>query len=780
MIRARSKKVSLLLVLMMLATLFVGVGSASASTNVWCPGPKQVSDDSTPAIGSLFIDVDPGVLSNAAESLEIKLPTDVEFIPSAAGAWVAGSEFAINATGNVPATNVVIVASDVLGNTNAITAANLPTAVMTKNKITLTQNANVAAFGSNTTYLRIYFNKVKINSGFSGNITATLSSPTNFPTGTVTLGSVATGDATISVGSVKGVAGNGDAFDEITIEEPVEGTLNAESNTVELALPNGFEWNIGAGGIAGAWGFNAPTYTIVPNVTSVTANTNNIGWSLSDNEKTLKIHLGKKSTSKGRITINGSFNINESKAKAGDVEVSVSGKAKPSSLIIANYGERGATVNAGTVADMIAGRPDQKIGDFTIVENAKDSLVGNRTITLTLPSWAKWCQTATGTPDTSKIKAEVTKGTDVLPGAGGYGLVDDDAHILKITIPAGTSSTEAATIKFKTDTKVMLAANASGDLNIEVKGTAGVTGTVKVGVVKAPVSGKADTKADVKIGVASQAVSDLVITEAQAKALMEKNYFGASDGKLIIEAPAGVTFAAVPTVTVTAGNADIGAVTRAAATDGEANRQVVIPITSNSTTASSFKVSGLKLTIDRTVPEGPVTLKFKGAAVEYTHADKATDSIFTNDEWANFTSAGSVDIATVVTPAPGETNNTTVFTLGSATYKINGVEKTASVAPYAENNRTYSSVRDVAYALGITEDNINWNQANQTVTLIKDGKFVQLKLGSTELLVGGVTISMDVAVSAKDNFTTLPASWVAKAFGQTATFDAATNTVTIK
>jgi hypothetical protein len=39
---------------------------------------------------------------------------------------------------------------------------------------------------------------------------------------------------------------------------------------------------------------------------------------------------------------------------------------------------------------------------------------------------------------------------------------------------------------------------------------------------------------------------------------------------------------------------------------------------------------------------------------------------------------------------------------------------------------------------------------------------------------------MDVQVSAKDNYTTLPASWVAKAFGASATFDAAANTVTIK
>ena len=123
--------------------------------------------------------------------------------------------------------------------------------------------------------------------------------------------------------------------------------------------------------------------------------------------------------------------------------------------------------------------------------------------------------------------------------------------------------------------------------------------------------------------------------------------------------------------------------------------------------------------------------------------------------------------------------SSSVFKLDSKAYVCDGNTYTAALAPYAQDNRVYMPIRDLAYALGITEDNIIWNQASQTVTLIKNGRYVKVKLGSSDLFIGSARISMDVPVSARNNYTTLPASWIAKAFGANATWNSNTQSIVI-
>ncbi|MGI5922224.1 MAG: hypothetical protein ACOX6I_10870, partial [Syntrophomonadaceae bacterium] len=432
MLRRRNKHFALLLVLAMLATMFVGAGTASASTNVWCPKVQQVSDDSQTAIGSLFIDVDPGVLSDTDEILEIKLPSDVDLSTGDGDAVVATANKA-----NIPV--VVVVPAKVGGDDNAITEVGLVDVDVATNKLTLTVDASAASFVQDSAFIRIYFNKVDIESGCEGDIKATLSSPTNFPTGNVVLANCGGGDATISIDDVNNITESGDEFEDIIIEEPVGGTLDAEDAVIELALPRGFKWQIDSvTGVTGAWGFGA----------------NDVDFKLSDDGDTLKINVKKKSSDKGRIIIKGSLEVNEAKAEVGDIEVALSGDVTPDSLVIGAYKEYGAVVEEGTVAEMLAGRPDQKIGEFYIKENAPGSLIAGRSINLTLPEFAKWPAKADGTIDKNLIKVSVTKGTDVLDNCT-MSLVDDDAHILKIALDKNAESSSAATIKFKEDTKIL-------------------------------------------------------------------------------------------------------------------------------------------------------------------------------------------------------------------------------------------------------------------------------------------------------------------------------------
>lgn len=748
MSKTRKRSLALLVVLAMLATLFMMPGTASAATEMWCPKVENVTDNSTTAIGSLFINVDPGVLSGV-ETLEIELPSKVDLIESndPDSNYEQGEDYIIGTSNDTTKGLAIVVPSQVGSDANAIAPGDVTANVFT-NRIVLTVEDSVY-YAERDTFLRIYFNSVRIESGVSGEIKATVTSPTHFPEGSVTLAVCGAGTAVISILDVNNISESGDAIAQIKIDERVAGALKAKQETVTLTLPSGFEWD--SVDIDGAWGFD--DYAVVNAVYDEDDDVQVIGYTLSSDEDTLKLHLGKASESKGRITINATLKINETKAKTGDVVVEVGGSSNvsPDELVVAKYVEYGATVKEGTVNTVFAGRDDANIGEFYIEENAAGSIYAGRSITLTLPSYARW------KTDLSKVDIDVEDG-DI--DIGDLSLVDDERHILKIRID--DDSTSASKIKFTDDTEIEIAPNASGDIVIEVGGTAGVSGSVKVATIKAPVTIEASSTPDLKIGLANQAAGDLIITEAQKGALME-------DGTLTLEAPPGVVFAAVPKVEVIEGDVDLGTATLAPK-DDESNRLLNIPIKSESTKASKIKVSGIKFTVYRNVPEGPVTVKVKGSAVQKT----------ASGEWANFTTVASTNNAKVVTPAPGEQKVSASFVIGSTTYKVNGVEQTMDVAPYIKDGRTFMPLRYVGLSLGVAEQNILWDDVAKTATLMKGDKVVQVKIGSTALIVNGVTINMDVAPEIKDGRTMMPLRFIAQAFGAELTWDDATKTASFE
>ena len=57
------------------------------------------------------------------------------------------------------------------------------------------------------------------------------------------------------------------------------------------------------------------------------------------------------------------------------------------------------------------------------------------------------------------------------------------------------------------------------------------------------------------------------------------------------------------------------------------------------------------------------------------------------------------------------------MTIGSKTMNINGVAIQMNAVPVITNNRTFLPLRDLAYALGLTDDKIAWDEATSTVTL---------------------------------------------------------------
>ncbi|MEN6348157.1 MAG: copper amine oxidase N-terminal domain-containing protein [Syntrophomonas sp.] len=125
-------------------------------------------------------------------------------------------------------------------------------------------------------------------------------------------------------------------------------------------------------------------------------------------------------------------------------------------------------------------------------------------------------------------------------------------------------------------------------------------------------------------------------------------------------------------------------------------------------------------------------------------------------------------------------NNTARFVIGSQTCILNGSVISMDIAPYIQNNRTYLPLRYVALALGIGYDGIIWNESNQTITLKKGDKVVQLAIGSTTMLVNGTVSVLEAAPDVKSGYTCLPISSLTRIFGYTAEWQPSSQSVLIK
>lgn len=544
--------------------------------------------------------------------------------------------------------------------------------------------------------------------------------------GKVVVGVIESGSVEVSVSTPEYITNTGVVT--ITIKENAAEALKQNTDSVKLTLPKGYEWAGNGTPIANLAG--DVVYTVPRD---------------GSNNRILYVNVSTLSTEKSIIRFNATIVVDELDAKHGDIEVTIAGKSKttPSKLVVAKYADFGITLSAEDATEFLAGRMDEEIGSIVVEETAPASLTTGRTILLTLQGDAKWHTV----PDIDATHVNLGAGT----------IIGDNDETVRFVV--GVQSTKAGKVIFEEGT-INTAVNFKGDVNVKVSGSAGVSGEVVVAKVKAPISATAD-KPNVKIGVQGQSAGDITITEAAAEALIQ--------GKELEITPSistGVTFDATPKVEVIEGNIDVEL--------KKSSDKITIKIDGESTVASTIKITGITLTVDRSFPEGDIKFNFKGSAVDevnFAPAVKLFDKI---------TTAASVINATCVTPAPGDAKQTANFVIGSTTYTVGGVEQSMDVAPYVKDGRTYLPVRYVGYALGVNADKIMWDSATGTVTMIKGDKVVQVVVGSKSMVINGATITMDAAPEINNGRTMLPFRWIAWAFGANVQWDGATQTVTME
>ena len=748
MLKRQSKKLAIMLVLSMIASLFVGVGAASAANGVAVSISRVISAESDAGfvqLGNLQIKEDSDYLDAFAasgDSFVITLPSNLK--------WDAAKY----ANGNVDTNCFVKISGSYT--------------------MTVDVYGDVNGTAKDTYTIPMYVKFDGVEEGYAYATIDPLDSPV--PGGDYAIANVLDGGTSAVV--VDDFTAGPDTTTNFTarITETTVGTLAGSEDKVKLTLSPDVDFRNVT--ISALGGFSGADYQIPDSQIDGHKAwfwVKDLGFDFTETGD----------TARGIMEIVADVDI-DAAAGEGDVELDIEGEddIDDETLNVGVIAEYGVALSVDDPTTVLAGRVCQELGTVVIWENVADTLSDNRSISITLPDGVKFAGNGFKASD-----IDVKKGNaDIVVTKG-----DDESELTFKLEDKNAASRLKLEIEMD---KLNIRSDFVGDIVAEVSGRAGVEGEIVLGTVVAPVEVKVETVSDVKIGYQAQALSDILITETETGAMLE-------DGYVVVSLPAGLEFQDKEVeVEVTEGNLEITDVRVKAATDRN-NAYVEFKIDSESTAnkPSTVTISNVLLDVDRTVAEGPIKATVKGTALVHSYEDYAEsvfegvladeydvdimegcdreDFLFSEDELVRFV------IANCVTPGvqdvvEGAEAATSTFVIGSTAASIAGADVTMPVAPYISNSRTQLPVRYIAYACGVPEANVIWNPDNQTVTLLNNnGTVVQLTIGSTTMQVNGVAIVLDVAPEITGGYTFLPARYVANAFNYDAAWEAATQTVTL-
>lgn len=738
MLKTRKKWLSILITLAMLVGLMVPfAGQAMAATSYYAVDVPTIQNDGLRTLGKLGVKIDPMPANTTAEAL-ITLPTDFDV--------VADSVYQIEWS------------SQPQGATAQLT-------YIDENSLKLTVATGVY---SGKVEFFVVLDDIDVSDDAEGDVAVTIDGISGpLPDGKVVIAKV------VSEGALKLSVIEDDEFTEdggsvkIRVEENVAGTLNGDDE-LKLVLPSGFEW-----------GTVSDKNVLWGDLTSA-----DIQITADEDELIIKTD-GSESNEATAFEFWADISVeDEDKADYGDVTVKVKGDydATPSEIVVGQYSDYSVTIEADDPGTKVyAGRNEQDISDITIKEGLEGSLEDGKTIKLTLPSNARWVQFGGKyvTPNPPSGDSDFWHDGEVVASDNGVdliyaGLEGTDDRTLKLEVQNESSDAAELTIE---DNQVALEAGVTGDLKIKISGTQDIeTEEITVAKIVAPVTVKVE-KTTVLIGKSGQVAGNISITEEAAEAID-------ADGELRITLPEDITFDGTPDVEVTSGDLEIDEVD--VDEDDDDNDVLVITFSDESTEPSTILISGIKYNVDRTVAEGDIEVEIGGSAIVETdhmaYYDGSDFDVeaggFEDDDEAFFEDtdyAVKVVNAEAVSAVP--TKRSANFQIGSTTYTVNGVQSTMDVAPYVKDGRTYLPVRYVAYALGISPENVIWDGVK--ATFIGQGRVVQVTPGSNVLAINGAPVSMDVVAEVVDGRVMVPFRWVAQAFGAQVDWDEATQTVTM-
>jgi len=735
LLKTRKKSISLLVTLAFLFTVIIPAGAAFAGSKEYVDisaSYTYVDDDTDKApagVISVVYGEDYASVSGDIETIyvEITLPEDmgVEFTDVTDSVY--GPRVETGADYGVIGTTDTSITYKVYGNFGALD--------FKVNNIWLDIPADVS--GDVDTSVRVW--AVDRSNGVLWDVTEN-----------VTIAKIKTGNTTVSADSPKIVdIGSGKKGAKITLKELSPGAFTA--NTDKTATNNDIILTIKNSDVE--WDINKMNDTDLDATNGTQRAISTVGLAvyqaeygissedLSNDNRTLHLDvIGGTTVLNGRIEITPYFKVKP--GASGDIVVKVSGDDVDTvELTVAKIGE-GAVDITVEKADKDTAYLGQKttLDDVKVTLDPTTELDDDDYITITLPEGVKWVDPA----DSDPVTLDNNNYT--------YNSIYNDDRSLWIDVNVDTDKdVELSKFVILVDSDAEI-----GDLEVTFGGAA--QGTYKIATIKAPFTVTAEEKTFPQKG-SDVPGGKIVITETADGALKETK--GTSAGTyepkyLDIVLPVGFTWAREPEIDVVEG--DLKA--KIAGLDEEILR---IEITAKSNLPSVIELTDVYFDIDNRAAVGDVIAK---VGKEYNVASSGY--------------LATVKLGTIASPTAANA----VMKIGDTTIVINGEEKTMDVAPYiVPPGRTMIPVRYAANAVGVSDENILWDQAAKRVTILKGDRVAQFTVGSNVMLINGASVVMDVTPEiVAPGRVMLPIRWVARALGlsdQQIQWDEDTQTVTI-
>ncbi len=348
-----------------------------------------------------------------------------------------------------------------------------------------------------------------------------------------------------------------------------------------------------------------------------------------------------------------------------------------------------------------------------------------------------------------------------------------DENVVTIRNYAKDNTESTSKVDFSLKFVLNAAPTYSGDVEVKLGGEFDNV-SFKVATVKAPYTVEAKTS-EVLIDYRYVPVNEIIITEAE-EGLLE-------DNDVIMLEVEKMDFEDAGTYEVTSGDIDVDV-------DVE-GKYLTITVNDESTVASTIKISGLELYLDRTLPVGGYALKnIKPSEVDerngknnilwenstskkgenYTDYDYVPGDKEASNGYFKYSAVVVNDsYVEVVTQARDQddytTNRKIVITIGAATMAV-GTETVTLDTPAYINAENYTELplRAVSEAFGAT---VNWDDASRTVTVMMGQRIISMTIGSKTMYINGTPVAMNTAPEITNSRTFVPVRDLSNALGIT-------------
>ena len=195
---------------------------------------------------------------------------------------------------------------------------------------------------------------------------------------------------------------------------------------------------------------------------------------------------------------------------------------------------------------------------------------------------------------------------------------------------------------------------------------------------------------------------------------------------------------------------------------------IVITILDESTEPSVMEISGLKMYLDRTLPNGEYKLESVYTGNGETLWQNSSDNKEDYDKNGVFEYEPvivSSDYVNVVTSGRDNDDSTVVkeIKIGVGEEKIkSGMNLIALDAPAYINEEGYTMLplRAVSEAL---DANVSWDDATKSITVMRGQRVVSFSVGSRNMYINGTVVPMNTSVEIKDGRAFIPVRDIANA-----------------